>query len=178
MKPLKRFAIVALVTSFGAMPFARAAQQCDIDAIEWEHAISASDVAQSLILAGRKPVTDQISVNTDAGQFGPAYILFDLPHFKDPVILGMPTVPGNAGILDAVALQLLVESAPEVFVLDWFQFAALFALPAVGFPLGHPLGHAFANVNAVREELDETGAFQFAESLHDGAQFHAIVGSV
>ena len=75
-----------------------------------------------------------------------------------------------------MALKLGVESLPKFFVLDWNEFFAFLAFPAIGFPFGHPLGHAFANVNAIGEELDTAGAFKFRQPLDDGFELHLVVG--
>ena len=54
----------------------------------------------------------------------------------DAVVFRMPAVPSHSGVLHLVGLQQLVETSPEIFVLDWHQPLAFTAFPTVGFPLG------------------------------------------
>ena len=77
------------------------------------------------------------------------------------VIFFVAAVAGNTRVLDVMTLELGVETLPKFFVLDGNEFLAFLAFPAVGFPFWHPLGHAFANVNAIGKKFDTAGALEF-----------------
>jgi len=77
-----------------------------------------------------------------------------------------------------VFCYLFVEPFPEIDVFDFFELAAFFSFPAVTFPFDHPLGDAFADVNAVGEYFDIARPFQSGKSLNHGLQFHLVTGEV
>lgn len=97
-------------------------------------------------------------------------------QFIDPVVLRVSAVASHACVLNLVPCDLFIKPFPQLAVLDWNILSFFFSLPAVFFPLWHPLGHTFANVNAIGEQFDDTGTLQCGQSLDDGHQFHLIVG--
>ena len=94
----------------------------------------------------------------------------------DAIVFFVPAMSGHASVFYFVALHLFVEPFPEIDVFDFFELAAFFSFPAVTFPFDHPLGDAFADVNAVGEYFDIARTFQSGKPLNHGLQFHLVVG--
>ena len=68
-----------------------------------------------------------------------------------------------------------VQLPPQIFVLYRQQFLPRSSLPAVGLPLGDPLGDALFDILGVCEQLDVAGTLQLSQRGNGGHQFHAIV---
>ncbi len=66
-----------------------AAKECVIEgtASDWRIEKNDADVFD-LITAGQKPVAAGFWLDSDNGQYGETYVVFDLPRFKAPVLFG------------------------------------------------------------------------------------------
>lgn len=85
-------------------------------------------------------------------------------EFIDSVVLGVPTVPGHAGVTHLVLGKEGIQLAPKLFIGNRNELVFLFAPPAVGFPLRHPFRDAFADVDTIREKLDVARPFKRLET--------------
>ena len=89
MNIVKSIASIALLSLVVAAPSVRAgADECVIDAIQWGKIFTPDDNAIPAIDAGIKPIQTIFGISVDAGYFGPAFALFELPQFKGPVLFG------------------------------------------------------------------------------------------
>lgn len=90
---MNRIAVGLAVAVFTVASTAHAGKSpdttCVIDAAKWGTVIAADDMANLWIEDGNKPVhTNIFGVYSDAGFFGPSYMVFKLPSFKSPVLFG------------------------------------------------------------------------------------------
>jgi len=61
---------------------------CIINASEWGRLDETTERALDHISNGQKPVSNSVGVSSDAGFYGPSYIVFNLPAFPAPVLFG------------------------------------------------------------------------------------------
>src|SRR5688572_20413884 len=88
----------------------------------------------------------------------------------------MAAMAGDAGKLDPVAGDQLVELLPLLGVFEGLE-GSLFALPpAILLPAGHPLAEPLADIFAVGKQLDVARPLQGREPFDRGLQLHAVVG--
>lgn len=90
----------------------------------------------------------------------------------------MTAVPFDDREAHAMFREQSIEPLPEFNVLDRHPASAVFALPTILLPIGHPTGAAVGDILAVGDDLDGGRSRKRLQSGDDGHHLHLIVGRV
>ena len=83
----------------------------------------------------------------------------------------MSAVARDAGVGYVVLGNQLIQTLPKFDIFD--RFAAAF--PSSLFPFWHPFTDAFADIDAVRVQLDSAGTLKSFQASDDRCKLHAVV---
>ena len=99
-------------------------------------------------------------------------------QFVATLVLRMPAVSFDDGEAHAMLREQSIQPLPEFDILDRHPTCAVFALPTVLLPIGHPTGAAVGDILAVGDDLDGRRSRERFQPGDDGHHFHLIVGRV